>query len=41
MVLIDGCNIKCVSLVNFLSIMLDQGISWNNHVDSVKKFLKL
>ena len=41
-VLIDGCNIECVSSFNFLGIMLDQGLSWNNHVDLVKKkFLRL
>ena len=32
---IDGCNIECVSSFNFLDIMLDQGLSWNNHVDLV------
>ena len=26
-VLIDGCNIECVSLFNFLGIILDQGLS--------------
>ena len=26
-VLIDGCNIECVSSFNFLVIMLDQGLS--------------
>ena len=36
-VLIDGCNIECVNSFNFLGIMLDQGLSWNNHVDLVKK----
>ena len=36
-VLIDGCNIECVSSFNFLGIMLDQGLSWNNHVDLVLK----
>ena len=36
-VLIDGCNIECVSSFNFLGIMSDQGLSWNNHVDLVKK----
>ena len=41
-VLIDGCNIECVNSFNFLGIMLDQGLSWNNHVDLVKKkFLRL
>ena len=41
-VLIDGCNIECVSSFNFLGIMLDQGLFWNNHVDLVlKKFLRL
>ena len=40
--LIDGCNIECVSSFNFLGIMLDQSLSWNNHVDLVlKKFLRL
>ena len=34
-VLIDGCNIECVNSFNFLGIMLDQGLSWNNHVDLV------
>ena len=32
-VLIDGCNIDSVNSFNFLGIMLEQGISWNNHVD--------
>ena len=36
-VLIDGCDIECVNSFNFLGIMLDQGLSWNNHVDLVKK----
>ena len=36
-VLIDGCNIECVSSFNFLGTMLDQCLSWNNHVDLVKK----
>ena len=36
-VLIDGCNIEFVSSFNFLGIMLDQVLSWNNHVDLVKK----
>ena len=36
-VLIDGCNIECVSSFNFLGIMLDQGLSWNNHVDLIFK----
>ena len=35
-VLIDGCNIECVSSFNFLGLMLDQGLSWNNHVDLAK-----
>ena len=34
-VLIYGCNIEYVSSFNFLGIMLDQGLSWNNHVDLV------
>ena len=34
-VVIDGCNIDCVSSSNFLGIILDQGLSWNNHVDLV------
>ena len=36
-VLIDGCNIECVSSFNFLGIVLDQGLSWSNHVDLAKK----
>ena len=36
-VLIDGCNIEYVSSFNFLGIILDQGLYWNNHVDLVNK----
>ena len=36
-VLIDGCNIECVSSFNFLGIMLDQSLSWNNHVNLILK----
>ena len=37
-ILIDGCNIECVSSFNIFCVMLDQGLSWNNHVDLVKNF---
>ena len=36
-VLINSCNIECVSSFNLPGIMLDQGLSWNNLVDLVFK----
>ena len=34
--LIEGVVIKNVSLLNFLGITLDEGLTWKNHIDLIK-----
>ena len=38
---IESNNSECVSSFNFIGIMFDEGLSWINHMNSIKKIVSM